>query len=108
MRAISLRAQAISACEVAALLVDASCRRDLQRPTSVVGEGRLLRLNDQRPLCGQEADVNGLRKALVTRAVIERCKGMLMLREKGSAPEALELLERTSRNSNIKRRDLAV
>ncbi len=52
-------------------------------------------------------EVAGLRRALMTRAVIEQAKGVLMATSGCSADEAFELLRRQSQHENRKLREIA-
>lgn len=52
-------------------------------------------------------DLANMREAMVSRAVIEQAKGMLMERHQVSEDEAFTALTRTSQNTNIKLRDVA-
>jgi GAF domain-containing protein len=48
-----------------------------------------------------------LRKAMESRAVIEQAKGMIMARDRCTAAEAFDMLDRISQQQNVKLRDLA-
>jgi GAF domain-containing protein len=52
-------------------------------------------------------DLAHMRTAMVSRAVIEQAKGILMERHKVTADQAFTALTRASQNSNIKLRDVA-
>ncbi len=52
-------------------------------------------------------EVQQLREALESRAVIEQAKGMIMLQERCTADEAFQILVRTSQHSHLKLRDIA-
>jgi GAF domain-containing protein len=48
-----------------------------------------------------------LRRAMESRAVIEQAKGMVMARDRCTAEEAFDILDRISQQQNVKLRDLA-
>ena len=48
-----------------------------------------------------------LRRAMESRAVIEQAKGMIMARDRCTAEEAFDILNRISQQQNVKLRDLA-
>ena len=52
-------------------------------------------------------DAANMRQAMVSRAVIEQAKGILMERHKITAEQAFTLLTRASQRSNVKLRDIA-
>ena len=52
-------------------------------------------------------EIENLHRALVSRDLIETAKGILMVRDGVSEPEAFEILRRASRRSNVRIRDLA-
>jgi AmiR/NasT family two-component response regulator len=53
------------------------------------------------------SDADNLRRAMVSRAVIEQAKGILMERYKVTAEQAFTLLTHASQRSNVKLRDVA-
>ena len=53
------------------------------------------------------SDVENMRRAMVSRAVIEQAKGILMERYKVTAEQAFTLLTHASQRSNVKLRDIA-
>lgn len=55
-----------------------------------------------------ERELEGLRTAMQTRAVIEQAKGMIMLRERCDADAAFSTLVRVSQRSHTKLHDVAV
>jgi GAF domain-containing protein len=52
-------------------------------------------------------DVTNMRRAMVSRAVIEQAKGILMERYKVTSEQAFTLLTHSSQRSNVKLRDIA-
>ena len=52
-------------------------------------------------------ELDGMRAAMVSRAVIEQAKGILMERHKLTEDQAFTELTRASQNTNIKLRDVA-
>jgi GAF domain-containing protein len=53
------------------------------------------------------SEATHLRKAMESRAVIEQAKGMIMARDRCTADEAFDMLNRISQQQNVKLRDLA-
>ena len=54
-----------------------------------------------------EGDVDNMRRAMASRAVIEQAKGILMERYKVTAEQAFTLLTHASQRTNVKLRDVA-
>lgn len=54
-----------------------------------------------------ESELTGLRTAMLSRAVIEQAKGMIMLRDKCGADDAFATLVRVSQSAHLKLRDVA-
>jgi AmiR/NasT family two-component response regulator len=61
----------------------------------------------QRSIEAAQREVDGLRRAMETRGVIERAKGMVMLRERCDADQAFHILVRASQSSHRKLYDVA-
>jgi hypothetical protein len=61
----------------------------------------------ERELAELRAEVSGLRRALESRGLIERAKGILMYRHGWTADEAFQYLVRLSQHTNIRLAELA-
>ena len=55
-----------------------------------------------------ESEIDGLRTAMLSRAVIEQAKGMIMLRHGCDEDAAFSILIRTSQQVQLKLRDVAI
>jgi phosphoglucomutase len=105
-RSEELRPLVLRACGAAEAIVQSSCidrdRRRLER------EHRGVPVNYRAEVEALKLEIDGLHTAMLTRAVIEQAKGMLMLREKCSADEAFATLRKTSQAGNMKLHEVAV